>query len=765
VLADLLMDADEKQFAALFPPLKKQGERAAAPLLAELDRQAPFRWDDRPLDPAWPTPQPAAVRQLEAARGLVAERFALCQTLPPEEFVSAAEALRPAGYRPIRVRPFGHRSGAPVLVAALWARDGRDWRLWPGLSAADAAVADAEQQKQGYRPADVAGYFVAGAERYAVLWVRGDDTEDARLYAGAADRDHRATSEALRRQEFQPATLHVLVLPGGEVRFSGVWRKPAPVGTARWDDSERAYADQLALDLELPIDVALSFSDGPLPAVGREADPRRRFASVWQVDARRECADVPGLDPAAHLERCRELAARGYRPAALAVAEERAGQALRTASVWHRPLVAPAERERLAKRQASAAVALVRLGRGERVWPLLEHSPDPRVRSYLMHRLNPLGADPEALVRRLDEEPDVTVRRALLLALGQFGEGELPAARREALLPRLFALYRNDPDAGIHGSAAWLLGQWGQRPRLQEIDRDLAGRDRETAREGRLPAGGRRWYVNGQGQTMVVVPGSSPFWMGSPRTEQERESGPENRGEQRHRKLIGMTYALAAHEVTVAQFRKFQAGHDYNKTFSPTPEHPVNAVTSYQAAGYCNWLSQQEDIPPDQWCYEINPAAQDGRRVRMRPNYLSLSGYRLPSEAEWECACRAGATTARHYGETDELLGRYACYTKTSGGRAALPVGSLEPNDLGLFDMLGNVLEWCQEQVLDYGHPSDTEDMRDILDTNTRSLRGGASTSPAWAVRSSYRNAAQPANRTGVVGLRPARTLPTGAPR
>jgi formylglycine-generating enzyme required for sulfatase activity len=619
-LADLLMDANDKQFAALFPQVQAAGTRAVAPLLAELDRQAAFPWDDRPLDPAWPPPAGAAMRQVEAAQGLVAERFALCQTLPLEQFLAVAEALRPAGYRPIRVCPFGRGSGAPVLVAALWTRDGRDWRLRPDAAAADVPVADAEQQRQGYRPADVAGYLAAGAERYAVLWVRGDDKEEAKLYAGVARRDHRAARQVMRRQELQPATLHVLALPDGEVRFSGVWRKPAPAGTSRWGDSERAYADQLALDAELPIDVGLWFSDDPLRAVAREAagwlagapwpmlafrggqrdgaDPRRRYASTWQADATREHADLLGLDPAAHLERCRELATRGYRPAALAVAEERPGQALRTASVWHRPVVAEEDKERLAKRQASAAVGLLRLGRGERVWPLLKHSPDPRVRSYLVHRLSPRGADPEALVRRLGEEPDVTIRRALLLALGQFDEGALPPARREALLPRLFALYGDDPDAGIHGSAAWLLRHWGQRPRLRAIDGELAARDRDLASGRRRPAeGGRRWYVNGQGQTMVLVPGPSAFWMGSPRTEREREGGPESRAELRHRTRIGRTYALAAYEVTVAQFRKFRSDHPYNKAFSPTAEHPANGVSWHQAAEYCNWLSEQEGIP------------------------------------------------------------------------------------------------------------------------------------------------------------------------
>jgi serine/threonine protein kinase len=178
-----------------------------------------------------------------------------------------------------------------------------------------------------------------------------------------------------------------------------------------------------------------------------------------------------------------------------------------------RTVVPEDEKEKLAQRQANAAVALLQMGRPERVWPLLKHGPDPRVRSYLIHRLAPLGADPRAVVQRLEEEKEVSSRRALLLGLGEFGDKELPAAQREALVPKVLDLYRNDPDPGLHGSAAWLLRQWGQRERLKKTDRELA--------TGKVE-GQRRWYVNGQGQTFTVLPGPVEFLMGSPATEAGR---------------------------------------------------------------------------------------------------------------------------------------------------------------------------------------------------------------------------------------------------
>src|SRR5262249_38030420 len=158
--------------------------------------------------------------------------------------------------------------------------------------------------------------------------------------------------------------------------------------------------------------------------------------------------------------------------------------------------------------------------------------------------------------------------------------------------------------------------------------------------------------------------------------------GPNGKMERQHRKRIGRSFAIAAREVTVEQFLRFRAT-EYGKTYSPTPDHPTNSMTWYEAAAYCNWLSEQEGIGEEQGCYVRNKAGYYAEGMALRPNCLQLEGYRLPSEAEWEYACRAGAVTARPYGEAGGLLGKYAWYTKDYVDRAMLPTGSLLPNDLG----------------------------------------------------------------------------------
>jgi formylglycine-generating enzyme required for sulfatase activity len=421
------------------------------------------------------------------------------------------------------------------------------------------------------------------------------------------------------------------------------------------------------------------------------------------------------------------------------------------------------KREKLAKRQANAAVALLRMNQADKVWPLLRRSDqpdDPRLRSYLIHRLSPLGADAAAIVKRLDEEPDMTIRRALVLSLGEYSEYKRSPESRKTLLQKLQTLYRSEADPGLHAAVEWLLRQWKEEPWLRQVNDEWA-KDKEQ-RDKRLQdiqQSLRRekektppqWYVNCQGQTMVVIPGPVEFLMGSPHTAADRGGD-----EQQHKKRIGRTFALAAAPVTKEQFLRFQPGfsHDEIKRY-PAPSCPIGGVTWFEAAAYCNWLSDQEGLDEEQWCYE----SKNRQVTKLKANYLSLTGYRLPTEAEMEYATRAGAVTGRYYGETEELLPKYAWYFKNSQEKT-WPVGSLKPNDWGLFDVQGNVFTWCQERYKSYPQSKARaiEDKEDINIIEDRVLRGGSFNYPASFARSSTRIFNTPANGYHIIGFRLART-------
>ena len=258
---------------------------------------------------------------------------------------------------------------------------------------------------------------------------------------------------------------------------------------------------------------------------------------------------------------------------------------------------------------------------------------------------------------------------------------------------------------------------------------------------------------------MVAIPDpGKPFLMGSPLTEQDRADI-----ERQHKKRIARIFAIAATPVTLGQYKRFAGIYMLPTLLTFNEDRPALFTTWVDAAAYCNWLSNEEGIDPKEWCYETDPAGKTGLKVpvvKLRANYLSLRGYRLPTEAEIEYATRAGAVTSRYFGETDELLPKYAWYLKNAK-RQTMPVGMLKPNDFGLFDMQGNAFTWCQETYTEYPRDSgdDKEGTLVIPIKGIRILRGGTWASEAGQLRSAYRAPFLSTAWEPYIGFRVARTL------
>jgi formylglycine-generating enzyme required for sulfatase activity len=271
--------------------------------------------------------------------------------------------------------------------------------------------------------------------------------------------------------------------------------------------------------------------------------------------------------------------------------------------------------------------------------------------------------------------------------------------------------------------------------------------------------------VIGQGHTLVVVPGPTEFLMGSPAAERARRED-----ESLHRQRVRRSFSIASKETTVEQFQRFLHENPtlqdaYPKDGSIAATCPQTRVTWYDAAAYCNWLNLKEGISQDQWCFLPNAEGKYAEGMKVAPDYLNLRGYRLPSEPEWEYACRAGAITAYSFGAAASSLAEYAILGDDSDAQQ-VSVGRRKPNDLGLFDMHGNVAEWCLDRYQVYpqgdGLQATASGLPDeaVSDEVSRVMRGGSCRDDASRLRCAARAQDCPNSHNSHAGFRIARSYP-----
>ena len=210
---------------------------------------------------------------------------------------------------------------------------------------------------------------------------------------------------------------------------------------------------------------------------------------------------------------------------------------------------------------------------------------------------------------------------------------------------------------------------------------------------------------------MVLIRGGQ-FTMGDP---DEIDAPPHE--------VVVSSFLMDTHLVTQAEYQKLM---DKNPSRWKGDQNPVEQVRWSDAVRYCNKRSEAEGLEP---CYDLET---------WKCNFAA-TGYRLPTEAEWEYACRAGADTPYFFGRSPAKLGNYAWYKKNSGGHPH-PVGQKKPNPWGLYDIVGNVWEWCNDfYQVDYYQNSPRENPRGPDTGKEKVLRGGAWRFSAENCKSGYR--------------------------
>lgn len=304
---------------------------------------------------------------------------------------------------------------------------------------------------------------------------------------------------------------------------------------------------------------------------------------------------------------------------------------------------------------------------------LIKDGISPDERTAIIFRLAEL--DPQARCLELVESSESALASIAAKALA-----ECPAVHSgwqidESETQRLFQVFIENPNSEIHSCCELLLTRLGRSAALATRIRELSGKQQADC----------NWHVSPRGITLVRVP-AGDYEIG------EANSAPS-----------GIPFLLKPQSVSIE--------HDYWIGQAPIRQQDwlscglklpiprdsndrneaIHALGRQRIFEFCNELSRLEDIPDTEWCFHT---ANDGRLI-LKPEWQTLSGYRLPTEFEWEIATRAGTATSFSFGNNTESHDRFGWYG-WKNHRA--PITALKlPNPIGIFDTHGLLVEWCQD--------------------------------------------------------------------
>jgi formylglycine-generating enzyme required for sulfatase activity len=196
-------------------------------------------------------------------------------------------------------------------------------------------------------------------------------------------------------------------------------------------------------------------------------------------------------------------------------------------------------------------------------------------------------------------------------------------------------------------------------------------------------------------------------------------------------------FQMGRYEITKAQYPAVMG--ENPSRFKGDTQRPVETVSWEDAVTFCNKLSEAAGL---QSCYDLSTWACD----------FTKNGYRLPTEAEWEYACRAGTTTNYYTGDSESDLAKAGWYLGNSGNTTHA-VGGKQANALGLYDMHGNVWEWCSDWYGRYSSANAT-DPQGPSSGSSRVERGGSWGSSGNCCLSAYRRSLSPDGRSDGIGFR-----------
>ncbi len=359
--------------------------------------------------------------------------------------------------------------------------------------------------------------------------------------------------------------------------------------------------------------------------------------------------------------------------------------------------------------QTAAHAILISLGDKASLLALA-YQPDPTVRTELIGKLHTLIQDPHELAQIALTHPDAGVVAGCILALGEYETQRLKNRLSNDIVD-LLKLATTHPDAGVHGALEWLLRQrLDQSSRLTKELSALVEKPRNRQQQ---------WLATKNANTMMVSPGPLRLNASSFVLPASAEALKLNGSLPTCDDVsIPRIFAVGMYLVTQAEYRRFSPvlppGNE-----SGLPDSPVRGINFVDALAYCRWLSENEGIPESQMVVPPDINKQSSTIV-MPSDFLKRTGYRLPTDWEFEWARRGGSTTRFHWGTRGELHTQYSFFPKDSG-ISILGRGLLPPNDVGMFDLNGsNTWQWS----LTVGGQHHTAEGKHLVDDDTYQFAG-----------------------------------------
>jgi formylglycine-generating enzyme required for sulfatase activity len=629
---------------------------------------------------------------------------------------------------------------------ALWVRDGRKSRLVINKTADELRRLNQSNRSEGYFPCEVTAHSLDGYQShvYNCVWCEGLPCAmviDADMYVEVPESRHESDGWSRFLSDNYVQRCNLMTHSGaGEANYTSVrWKLREPITTDdKWGMPSADFAHALKINEHIPILHAKWDNRSP-------TSPERGFEVIWWNGAPFRSHWVDYLSQEDHRRECKRLFQAGYRPVSIDALQVGNDSTPLYSSTWWVPLADQAMESKLCLQHARRITALFMLGDVTLLEDSISDSENPELRANLIDTFSRHNLPQTWLLEQLEKPANsLSLRRACAQGLALYAEKRMTPSESQRFEKFVSQCPNNVEDSGLRSAIEAVCTHWNMEvPEWQDSKNEMQTRG---------------------GQRMIVLRPTEPFLRGS----FANEPGRDRKKETLHPVQLKHSFALSDRETTIEQVRQFLPDFEGEKDYAKSDDCPAINITYFDAAKYCRLLSESEGISESEMCYP--PVNMINKEMVLPADFMDRRGYRLPSESEFEYACRAGTLTARPFGFAKHLLSHYA-WTFENADETVHPVAQKIPNDFGFFDLLGNAFEWCQDAAVErydgyekYEWKSEVVRIDNPVNSTTpitlaRSIRGGAFLYQPSNARSGHRDFQTPQDRRVYMSFRIARTM------